>query len=163
GPPIAVPPPGEVPTELGKITLPPYVIEAPDVLLVEVILRGMGTDKETIEDIEKAAQKPSADSVRGLPVQPVSGQFNVRPDGSMGIGFWGNAPVAGLTLDQAAEMIRQHLASSDVLGKRWKVTPDKIHVIVDVIAYNSKRYYVILDGGGFGEQAFPFPLYGSET
>src|SRR5438477_12178703 len=42
GPPIEVPPPGAVPRELDKITLPPYVIEPPDNLLVEVILRGVG-------------------------------------------------------------------------------------------------------------------------
>src|SRR6188472_3076321 len=36
---IAVPPEGAVPRELVKITLPPYVIEAPDQLLIEVIQR----------------------------------------------------------------------------------------------------------------------------
>jgi polysaccharide export outer membrane protein len=166
GPPIEVPPPGAVPVELGKVTLPPYVIEAPDVLLVEVILRGLGKpdDKFPLPAKEgEKAQEAAPDTTRGLPVQPISGQFNVRPDGSIGIGFWGNVPVAGLTLDQAADTIRQYLASSDVLGKRFGVTADKIVVIVDVLAYNSKRYYVILDGGGYGEQAYPFPIYGSET
>ena len=37
--PVAVPPPGTVPVELNKITLPPYVIEAPDQLLIEVVQR----------------------------------------------------------------------------------------------------------------------------
>jgi polysaccharide export outer membrane protein len=36
-------------------------------------------------------------------------------------------------------------------------------VIVDVVAYNSKRYYVIFDGGGYGETVYPFPITGSET
>src|SRR5204862_5512953 len=35
--------------------------------------------------------------------------------------------------------------------------------IIDVLAYNSKRYYVIFDGGGFGEQVIAFPITGSET
>src|SRR3954463_7128732 len=34
---INVPPPGSVPRELEKITLPPYVIEPPDLLSVEVV------------------------------------------------------------------------------------------------------------------------------
>ena len=38
-PPIAVPPPGTVPVELNKITLPPYVIEAPDNLLIQVFVK----------------------------------------------------------------------------------------------------------------------------
>src|SRR5262245_23875344 len=44
---VAVPPPGAVPRELDKITLPPYVIEAPDQLLIEVVQRSTVTDKDT--------------------------------------------------------------------------------------------------------------------
>lgn len=160
GPPIAVPPPHEVPTEMEKITLPPYVIEAPDVLSVDVILRGMGGKDDQLKEGEK--KDFPADSTRGLPVQPIQGQFPVRPDGSIGLGFWGSVPVAGLTLEQAADMVRQQVAQNEAL-RRFGVTPDKVVVIVDVLAYNSKKYYVILDGGGYGEQAFPFPIYGSET
>src|SRR5262249_5696012 len=36
-------------------------------------------------------------------------------------------------------------------------------VSVDVFAYNSKKYYVILDGGGLGQQVFAFPSTGNET
>src|SRR4029077_6659871 len=36
-------------------------------------------------------------------------------------------------------------------------------VLLDVTQYMSKRYYVILDGGGNGEQITPFPITGSET
>jgi polysaccharide export outer membrane protein len=160
-PPIEVPPPGAVPRELDKITLPPYVIEAPDTLLVEVILRGMGKQDDALPKEGEKKDYP-ADTTRGLPVQPISGQFIVRPDGTLGLGFWGSVPVAGLSLEQAAEMIRQHVAASPAL-QRFGVTPDKVVVIVDVLAYNSKRYYVITDGGGYGEQVIPFPIYGSET
>lgn len=160
GPPLAVPPPHEVPTEMDKITLPPYVIEAPDVLIVEVILRGKGKDGDRFDD---AVKSTNLDAVRGLPIQPVSGQFNVRMDGTLGLGFWGSVPVAGLTLDQAAELIRQHLLRSDELGKRWQVTAENIIVVVDVLAYNSKFYYVVTDGGGYGEQVYKLPIYGSET
>jgi polysaccharide export outer membrane protein len=46
--------------------------------------------------------------------------------------------------------------------RRAGVRPESLIVIVDVLAYNSKRYYVITDGGGYGEQVFPFPITGSE-
>ena len=36
--PVQIPEPGAVPRELDKITLPPYVIEAPDVLTIEVVV-----------------------------------------------------------------------------------------------------------------------------
>ena len=36
-------------------------------------------------------------------------------------------------------------------------------VAVDVLAYNSKVYFVIFDGGGFGQQVFRLPATGNET
>jgi polysaccharide export outer membrane protein len=149
----AVPPPGAVPRELDKITLPPYVIEAPDNLLIEVVQRSTVTDPET------KTQKAVTDR---LPVQPISGPFQVRLDGTVGLGFWGSVPVAGLTLDQAAEAIRKHVIANPAL-RDLGTKPESVIVIIDVIAYNSKRYYVLFDGGGFGEQVVSFPITGSET
>ena len=33
-------------------------------------------------------------------MQPISGAFQVRPDGTVGLGFWGSVTVSGLTLEQ---------------------------------------------------------------
>jgi polysaccharide biosynthesis/export protein len=167
GSPFAVPPPGAVPRELDKITLPPYVIEAPDQLLIEVVQTGRVPkfDKDTGKQLTNPKGEPITEVVTDrLPVQPVSGQFAVRLDGSVGLGFWGSVPVAGLTLDQAAEAIRGHLIRQETL-ERFGTKPESVTVIVDVIAYNSKRYYVITDGGGpgAGEQVVSFPITGSET
>ncbi len=151
--PIAVPPPGTVPVELDKIMLPPYVIEAPDQLLIEVIQRSTVPDPVT---------KIPTPQTQRLPVQPISGSFQVRPDGTVALGFWGGVPVSGLTLDQAAEAIRKHVITNPVL-RDLGTKPESIVVILDVLAYNSKRYYVIFDGGGFGEQVISFPITGSET
>jgi polysaccharide export outer membrane protein len=151
---IAVPPPDAVPRELTKITLPPYVIEAPDQLLIEVIQRSKIPDPD-----DPKKEKTVTDR---LPVQPISGPFQVRLDGTVGLGFWGSVPVSGLTLDQAADAIRSHLLQQETLSK-FGTKLESVIVIVDVLAYNSKRYYVITDGGGFGEQVFPFPVTGSET
>jgi polysaccharide export outer membrane protein len=146
---VMVPPPGAVPRELDKITLPPYVIEAPDQLLIEVVQRS------------EVEGKPVT---LGLPVQPVSGSFHVRLDGTVGLGFWGSVPVSGLTLDQAAEAIRNQSVHNPTL-RDFRTKPESVIVIIDVLAYNSKRYYVIFDGGGFaaGEQVLSFPITGSET
>jgi polysaccharide export outer membrane protein len=175
GPPlIAVPPPGAVPTELGKITLPPYVIEAPDILLIEVVQRAPEKMKEVNEKGEVVKDKLTGRDkevetgqtiVQGLPVQPISssaGGFNVRSDGSVLLGIWGQVTVSGLTLDQAAEAIRNHLLQTKIL-KDYKIAPENLFVIIDVLAYNSKRYHVIADGAGNGEQVQSFPVVGSET
>jgi polysaccharide export outer membrane protein len=41
------------------------------------------------------------------------------------------------------------------------VKPDKVNV--DVIAYNSKVYYIITDSAGYGDQVFRMPVTGNET
>ena len=40
---------------------------------------------------------------------------------------------------------------------------EKPDVVVDVLAYNSKMIYVVMDGGGFGEQLIRLPYTGNET
>ncbi len=85
--------------------------------------------------------------------QHVSGEHLVRPDGTVSLGVYGNVYVAGLTLSSAKRVIEQHLG-------------DFIHgpeVTVDVLAYNSKVYYIVTDGAGAGEQVFRFPCTGNET
>ena len=137
GAPIGGPIPGYhhpgAPRELAKVALPPYVIEPPDILLIEY---------------------PANE---GVPKDfPIAGQHLVRPDGTVGLGVYGAAPVAGLTIDQAKEVIGAQLRT------RIKDLDTK-NLNVDVLAYNSKFYYVITDGGGYGEQVFRVPVSGSDT
>jgi polysaccharide export outer membrane protein len=122
--------------------LPPYVIEAPDMLLIEAVVKD-----------------PKTGTIDRLPNQAISGPFQVRPDGTVGLGFWGSVVVTGLTTDQANTAIRDCLLNA----RPAVVTAENLNVIVDVAAYNSKRYYVITEGDGFGEQILPFPLTGTET
>jgi polysaccharide export outer membrane protein len=119
-----------LPRELRKVTLPAYVIEAPDILLVESNL--------------------------GLKDQPIRGQHLVRPDGTINLGIYGSVYVAGMTLEQARAVI------ADLLSQRVKNLTVR-NVSVDVLAYNSKVYYVITDGGGYGEQVVRLPITGNET
>jgi polysaccharide export outer membrane protein len=140
--PALQPPPGEVPRELDRVTLPPYVVEPPDMLQIEAVLK----DGE-------------AGRVRGLPDQPISGQFLVRPDGTVGLGLWGSVSVTGLTVEKAGEAIRTHLAKF-----RPQASPEDLRVVVDVLAYNSKFCYVIADCPDHGgERVIRLPVTGSET
>src|SRR5262249_47338611 len=150
--------------------------EAPDNLLIQVFVKAevpvgdLKMDQPPVLTLpppekkpeEKKDEGPKTEVQRPLPVQDISGSFLVRIDGTVALGFWGSVPVAGLTLDQAAAAIRQHLLQQDTL-RPYRIQPNNLIVIVDVLAYNSKRYYVVLDGGGYGEQVYPFPIYGSET
>ncbi|WP_148087807.1 hypothetical protein [Gemmata obscuriglobus] len=46
--------------------------------------------------------------------------------------------------------------------KDQRDTTDSLAVIVDVVAYNSKKYYVIVDEGN-GEAVYPFPVTGGDA
>ena len=85
--------------------------------------------------------------------QLISGQHLVRPDGTVSLGIYGSVYVTGMTLEEAQYRVQQHLSQH-------------IHrpqVSMDVLAYNSKYYYVIADGGGAGEQVIKLPCTGNET
>jgi len=86
-------------------------------------------------------------------VSQVRGEHLVRQDGTISLGVYGCVYVAGMTLCQAQTVIEAHLA-------QFFQDPE---IALDVFAYNSKAYYVIFDGGGYGQQVLKFPITGNET
>lgn len=142
-----------VPTELSKVQLPPYVIEAPDVLLIDVYT------------LPKEKGQPAT----VLLPQPIGGQHLIAVDGTVNLGIWGQVSVTGLTKEQAKERIRAHvydrMKNDPVINEHGNVVddPSKLFIALDVFAYNSKSYYIITDGAGYGEQIYRFPIMGHET
>jgi polysaccharide biosynthesis/export protein len=143
-----------LPREFQKISMPDYIVEPPDMLLVEVL--------------------------ESLPGRPISGERLVRPDGRISLGFYGEVYVAGLTTPEVKEKIVLHLRkyiNDEILGlvdideegnyKRDPKTNEIIfkdpketdRVFVDVTAYNSKNYYIL------GDVLIPgrLPITGNET
>ncbi|MGC8644225.1 MAG: polysaccharide biosynthesis/export family protein, partial [Isosphaeraceae bacterium] len=81
------------PHEGAMISEAPYVIEPPDLVLVEVL--------------------------EALPGRPISGERLVRSDGKISLGFYGEVHVAGLTIEQAKVKIIKHMRqylSDECLG-----------------------------------------------
>ncbi len=143
-----------IPSEFKKVSMPDYVLEPPDLVLVEVL--------------------------EALPGRPISGERLVRPDGKISLGFYGDVYVTGLTIPEVKEKIVLHLRkfltdevlglvmldpmtggpALDEKGKPKIVEPkDSDRVFVDVTAYNSKNYYVLGDVGAPGK----LPITGNET
>lgn len=208
------------PRELSKVTHPKYVIEAPDILLIEavnslrvpetplrpgetLIVRVANTIPVDPQEPEVAKQFKQINgafpiqtdgivdfgpeyghvAVAGMTVpqarqrieqhlrqtlvapqvyvnvaaeqarQHIAGEHLVRADGTVSLGVYGSVYVSGLTLEEAKALLERHLATH--------IYRPEIHV--DVLAYNSKIYYVITDGAGAGEQVFRFPCTGNET
>lgn len=89
--------------------------------------------------------------MRGM--QNVRGEHLVRPDGTISLGMYGSVYVAGMNLGQVKCTIENHLAA-------YLVDPQ---ISVDVIAYNSRKIYIIADGAGYGQQVIAIPATGGET
>ncbi len=83
----------------------------------------------------------------------ISGEHLVGPDGRVNLGTHGSVYVAGLTLTEARNVIEERLAK----------TLKKPQVVLDVFAYNSKVYYVIIQGYYPGDQIHRHPVTGNET
>ncbi len=201
--------PPDTPRELAKAALPPYVIEPPDILLIDAVrvvplppykiepldalliqatntlpnepINGVYSIEpdgrvnlglsygsvqvsgQTLEAARDAIEKQLAVTLKMPRVfvalaqsraqQQIRGEHLVRPDGTVGLGIYGSVSVAGMTLDQARAEIEAHLS-------RFLQNPE---VSVDVFAYNSKVYYIIFDGAGYGEQVYRLPITGNET
>ena len=144
-----------IPREFDKVSMPDYVLEPPDLVIVEVL--------------------------EALPGRPISGERLVRPDGKISLGFYGDVYVAGLTMPEVKEKIILHLRKylTDVALGIVDTDPDtgepridpetkkpklldpreSDQVFVDVTAYNSKNYYVLGDVLITGKM----PITGNET
>jgi polysaccharide export outer membrane protein len=204
------PEPGRMPAkELAKVTLPPYVIEPPDILLIDalrvvpkppfriqsfdtlqVIVEGTlleqpisglyvvepggmldlgpsygkvmvgGQSLEEAQDavfrhLKRILREPqvSLTLAQAAGQQQIAGEHLVGPDGTINLGTYGTVYVTGLTLAEAKQAIEKQL--SEYL--------DAPLVSVDVFSYNSKVYYVITEGAGFGDNVARFPDTGNET
>jgi polysaccharide export outer membrane protein len=195
--------------ELAKVTLPPYVIEPPDILLVDalrvvpkppfriqsfdtlqVIVEGTlleqpinglyvvepggmldlgpsygkvmvgGQSLEEAQDavfrhLKRVLREPqvSLTLAQAAGQQQIAGEHLVGPDGTINLGTYGSVYITGLTLEEAKVAIEKHLAEF----------LDAPLVSVDVFSYNSKVYYVVTEGAGFGDQIARFPVTGNET
>ena len=202
-------PPVDAPRELAKVALPDYVIEPPDVLLIDaisVVPRGphriapldvltvqvtptfpgrpidgpfvvtpegnidlgpaygvVAVNTLTVQDAAEAVRQHLARIIENPVVsvsllqsgawQQVAGEHLVGPDGTVNLGTYGRVFVTGLTIEQARDRIEGHLG-------QFLQSP---RVALNVASYNSKSYYIITEGAGFGDGVARFPVTGNET
>ncbi len=198
-----------VPRELDKVSLPRYVVEPPDILMINAIkvvpkpphrlepfdgilvkvanaftdapisdayfvdpegkidlgptygrvsVVGMTTD-EAQDAIRRHLSNMIEDPLITVSlafssgVQQIQGEHLVGPDGYVNLGTYGSVHLAGLTLDEATEEI-ERLLSNEL---------EDPEVVVDVFAYNSKKYYIVTQGAGLGDNVAEAPITGNET
>ncbi|MEM9186269.1 MAG: polysaccharide biosynthesis/export family protein [Planctomycetota bacterium] len=203
------PPTSPVPRELAMVTMPRYVIEPPDILLINAV-KIVPKSPHKIEPFDGLLIRLQG----GLPDQPLADAYSVDPEGMVDLGpVYGKVKVVGLTIADAQDAVRDELAkvlqdpevsvslafssgAQQIAGEHL-VAPDgrvnlgtygsvyvtgmtlaqakaaieqrlsyyleEPEVVVDVFAYNSKKYYVVTEGGGFGDQITDQPITGNET
>jgi polysaccharide export outer membrane protein len=202
-------PPAAIPRELSKVSLPDYVIEPPDVLLIDAV-KVVPKPPYRVESLDVL----SIVVVGTLPERPIQGEVTVEPGGTVNFGIpYGSVKLAGLDLHQAHKAIREHLlnflsepevtvnlvqsAGAQQIAGEHIVGPDgmvtlgtygKVYVTgmsqeqakqaiethlsqhlenpvvaVDIFAYNSKVYYVIMQNCGAGDAVTRVPVKGNET
>jgi len=85
--------------------------------------------------------------------QRLIGEYLVGPDGTVTLGSYGNVSVVGLSLANAKWAIEQHLS-------QFLEEPE---VSLNIFAYNSKNYYIILQGAELGDAVYRYPITGNDT
>jgi polysaccharide biosynthesis/export protein len=85
----------------------------------------------------------------------IAGEHLVAPDGTVNFGAFGTVNIRGMSVPEASAAVEQKLAEHF----------ESIMVAVDVFAYNSKVYYVIVQGQTTdgGDCVQRFPITGNET
>ena len=200
---------GGVPVEGYKVSHPPYMIEPPDILLIDalkvvpkapyhiepldllqIIVDGTLTDFPiaynfavepggtvnlggpygrvkvlgmTVDEATAAIHKyllshltdpqVSISLAQSAGIQQIIGEHLVGPDGMVNLGSYGKVYVTGMTVEEATAAIEERLSE--------KLEDPK--VAVDIFAYNSKVYYIIIEGAGGGDQVIRIPVTGNET
>ena len=111
-----------------------YDIQPPDILLLEVSVPGRAKDDPALQELRRRAHL-------------------VRPDGTIGLGTYGNVFVAGKTAPEARVAIERHLA-------RFLSAPS---VWLAVLPADTRVFDIITDRGAYGQRAYRFSVTHGET
>jgi polysaccharide export outer membrane protein len=110
-------------------------------------------EKHITDTVKIAKPRVSVSLSQSRAAQRISGPHLVRPDGTISLGTYGSVRVVGLTLPEIRRAVEAQLSA-------YLVDPE---VSVDVQGYNSKLYYVIMDGAGAGQTVHRLPVTGNDT
>src|SRR5439155_14985308 len=93
------------PNESTRVVQPNYVIEPPDVLMIDAV-RAVPLPPYRVEPLDTLAIMVT----EALPQQPISGLYVVEPEGTVNLGFaYGSVQVVDKTIEAAKAAIEAHL------------------------------------------------------
>ena len=151
--------PVNAPHQGQLVSLPPYVIEPPDLLTIAI---------HKFDDINVDAtnpqEKPGAEAECREDV--IRDEYLVALNGSVDLGQYGKVHLSGMTLVQARAAIGEHLKqvrAQTATVRPEKRCPDELAVDVDLHTSNSKFYYIITEGVAAGDQITRLPINNQVT
>jgi polysaccharide biosynthesis/export protein len=102
---VVVPPQSNAPRELAKVTMPIYVIEAPDILTIDAV-RLVPKPPYRLQPLDVIF----VEAQNVLPERPILGPFTVSPEGFVNLGIdYGMVRVVDLTALEARDAILRYL------------------------------------------------------
>src|SRR5262245_45635549 len=110
-------------------------------------------EKHLATTVKLVDPKVTVSLSQGRTGQRISGPHLIRPDGTISLGTYGSVRVTGMTLAEVRRVVEMHLS-------QFLLDPE---ISVDVQNYNSKIFYVVLDGAGAGQTVVRLPITGNET
>jgi polysaccharide export outer membrane protein len=112
-------------------------------------------EAEITKHLRGILEKPivTVQLVRAYGTEQIAGIFQVAPDGTIDLHGYGRVYVAGKTVSATRQSVEQHIAEYF----------DSPEVLVEVLSYNSKSFYIIVAGAETGEAIQKFGMTGNET
>jgi polysaccharide export outer membrane protein len=109
----------DIPTEMQKIAIPPYRVEAPDILSIEAVnnIRPATDPLRAGDELVIRASNTFPIDPQGDPVQnefkQINGVYRVQTNGTIDLGpEYGSVTIEGLTLGDAKAAINDHLRNN---------------------------------------------------
>ncbi len=97
--------PDVMPRELSKVAIPDYIIEPPDVLLIEAV-KVVPLPPYRVNTLDVLALEVAGT----LPDRPLIGKFEVEPGGTINLGPpYGSVKIVGMTMAEATKAIEEQL------------------------------------------------------
>lgn len=127
--------------DYGAVRVAGMTVEAAEVAIVQHLQKFLNEPRVSVALAQMAAS------------QQILGEFLVQPDGTITLGSYGNVSVVGKTVGEARLAIEGHLAQF----------LEEPQVSLNVQSFNSKVYYIVLQGAGLGDGVYRFPVTGNET
>jgi protein involved in polysaccharide export with SLBB domain len=138
---------------LQRTGLDPYRIDSPDVLTIY-----LPALQVTCSEMQQELTARGVLTIAQLPFVGKKAQQLVGPDGTVTIGDIGTVYVAGMTTEEAETAIRKKACEAHPQASRAA-----FGVFVDVSAKNSKKAYVVLQGGACGDNVSAVPATAETT